>query len=136
MVLSGMGAAELRALLGHLARWLANLRRAGDARKRESVEALRDVIVASRRTAAYLRSRDHAPSVEAEQALSETWTRLAFRLRDLGVEALAKRCDVSGRHWADPTALDADFLDKADVSLTSIERLARRLLEELEPRSP
>lgn len=133
MSLSTLGAAEFRALFGHLARWLANLRRASDARKRESVEALRDVIVAVRRTAAYLRTRDEAPSLAAEQALSETWTRLAFRLRDLGLAALAKRCDVSGRHWADPSSLDADFLEKADVSLASIERLALLLLREHDP---
>jgi hypothetical protein len=132
--LSTLGAVEVRALLGHVARWLANLRRAGDARKRESVAALRDVIVAVRRTSAYLRTRGDAPSLEVEQALSETWTRLGFRLRDLGVEALAKRCDVSGRHWADPASLDADFLEKADVSLASIERLALLLLQEHDPR--
>ena len=122
---------ELRSLLTHVLRWLANLRRAGAARRRESIAALREVILVARSTQVYLRSRDGAPSVTAEQALSERWTELGFRLRDLRLGALAKRCDVSGRHWADPTALDADFLQRADVSLESMERLARRMLEDL-----
>lgn len=130
MPLVTLGAGELRALLGHVNRWLANLRRASDARRAESVAALRDVIVAARRTSAYLRMREGAASPEVEQALSETWTRLSFRLKDLGLDALAKRCDVSGRHWADPEALDPDFLEKADVGLASMERCARLLLKQ------
>ena len=46
-------------------------------------------------------------------------------LSDLGLSKLARRCEISGRYWADPSTFDAVFLDKADVGL---ERLALELL--------
>ena len=46
---------SLWALIKHLKSWLTNLRRAGDERKRQSIKALRAVIIAARNTRAYLR---------------------------------------------------------------------------------
>ena len=121
-------------LFKHLRQWLVNLDRAGKQRKRESIAALRAVTVAARATRAYLRRiADTARSDHAEEArLSEMWTGLGFKLRDLGLGALAKRCDISGRYWADPAQFDADFLDKADIGLERMEQLARQLLAEVE----
>ncbi len=123
-------------LIRHLKQWLTNLRRAGLERKQQSIKALRAVIIAARRTRTYLRKRKHETAVDhAEEArLSEIWTRLGFDLRDLGLGKLAKRCDISGRYWADPEQFDGDFLDKADIDLARMEQLARQTLAEIENR--
>jgi hypothetical protein len=120
-------------LVKHLRQWLANLARAGEQRKRESIEALRAVTVAARATRVYLRRiADTAQTDHAEEArLSEMWTGLGFKLQDLGLGALAKRCDITGRYWADPSSFDGEFLDKADVGLERMERLARQLLAQV-----
>jgi hypothetical protein len=124
---------ELRGLLGHLLRWLNNLQRAREARKRESIDALRDVILAVRRTTIYLRhvGETGRKNLKEEGELAHLWTRLGFRMEDLGLGKLAKRCDISGQHWADPARFTDQFIKQADISLTSIERLARVTLTEL-----
>lgn len=123
-------------LFKHLRQWLVNLARAGEQRQRESIEALRAVTVAARATRAYLRRlADTSKTDHAEEArLSEMWTGLGFKLQDLGLGALAKRCDITGRYWADPEGFDRDFLDKADVGLERMEQLARQLLAEINRR--
>lgn len=120
-------------LFKHLRQWLVNLDRAGERRKRESMEALRAVTLAARATRVYLRRvADTAQADHAEEArLSEMWTGLGFKLKDLGLSALAKRCDVTGRYWSDPSQFDREFLDKADVGLGRMEQIARRLIAEL-----
>ena len=122
----------LRELFRHLGAWLANLSRAGQARKRESIEALRAVVVAARHTQAYLRQlRDRKAQDHAEEArLAGMWTELGFRLGDLGLGKLAKRCDINGRYWADPDQFDAEFMQKADAGLKRMEQLARQLIAE------
>jgi hypothetical protein len=125
---------SLWTLFRHLGSWLGNLSRARQQRKRESIEALRAVVIAARHTQAYLRQlddtgrRDHA--IEAN--LAGLWTELGFRLIDLGLTKLAKRCDIRGRYWADPETLDAEFLQRADIGLERMEQLARQLLAEIE----
>ena len=120
-------------LFKHLKQWLVNLDRAGEQRKRESIEALRSVTLAARATRVYLRRlADTSRADHTEEArLAEMWTGLGFQLKDLGLGALAKRCDVTGRYWADPSQFDREFLDRADVGLERMEQLARRLLAEL-----
>ena len=122
----------LRELFGHLRSWLANLKRASDARKRESIDALRAVVLAARHTQVYLRHlrergrQDH----DTEARLAGMWTELGFRLQDLGLAKLAKRCDINGRYWADPEQFDDEFLRRADIGLQRMEQLARQLLAE------
>lgn len=129
----GLTSESLRGLLGHLLRWLANLRRAGDARKQESRRALQDVVRAVRRTQVYLRAVEAGRATVAEEAdLAERWTELGFRLEALGLTRLARRCDIRGRHGADPRAFDAEFLERADIQLDRIETLARLTLRELD----
>lgn len=125
---------SLWALIRHLKRWLVNLRRAGIERKRESIKALRGVILAARDTRAYLRKlkADARPDHAREARLSEIWTRLGFELKDLGLTGLAKRCDVSGRYWSDPSQFDAEFLERADIGLARMEQLARQTVAEIE----
>lgn len=124
----------LRELFRHLRSWLANLQRAGAERKRESIDALRAVVIAARHTQAYLRRlRQHADQDHTEEArLAGMWTELGFRLGDLKLNRLAKRCDINGRYWADPEQFDADFLRKADIGLERMEQLARQMLAEIE----
>jgi len=123
-------------LFKHLRQWLVNLNRAGAQRKRESIDALRAVVLASRATRVYLRRlADTAKADHAEEArLSGMWTGLGFKLADLGLGALAKRCDVTGRYWSNPAQFDRDFLDKADVGLERMEQLARHMVGEIERR--
>ncbi|MBY6205269.1 hypothetical protein [Halomonas denitrificans] len=124
---------DWRALLGHLVRWLSNLRRAGNARKQESKRALEDVVRTVRRTQVVLRAIDGGRAAPADEAdLAERWTELGFRLESLGLGKLAKRCEIRGRHGADPEALDAEFIARADIQLDRIEKLARLTLRELD----
>ena len=121
-------------LLKHATRWLANLRRAGETRKRESIEAVRAMMSAARETGVYLRQmqdtgkRSHA----TERELSAQWTRLGFQLADLELTKLAKRCQITGKHWSNPEHYDAEFLRKADVSVERMERLALEILNQIE----
>jgi hypothetical protein len=123
-------------LIKHLKLWLTNLRRAGNERKRESVKALRAVIIAARHTKAYVRLlNDTGKQNHGQEAkLSEMWTQLGFELRDLGLSKPAKRCDITGRYWADPGQFERDFLEKADVGLERMEQLARFMVAEIERR--
>lgn len=121
----------------HVRAWLANLSRAGVARKQESVKALRGVVTAARETAVYMRqmqdtgSRDHA----SERRLSVLWTELGFALRDLGIDRLAKRCQITGKDWSKPGHYDPDFLDKADISLDRMEQMALEILHQIQRQS-
>lgn len=121
-------------LIKHLKQWLTNLNRASNARQRQSIEALRAVVIAARHTQAYVRLlNDTVNQNHAQEAkLSEMWTELGFRLTDLGLSKLAKRCDIKGRYWADPDQFDSEFLQKADVGLERMEQLARQMLAVIE----
>jgi hypothetical protein len=127
--------ASLWQLFKHLSQWLGNLSRAKQQRQRESIEALRAVIVAARHTQAYLRQLDDTGQQDhaTEAKLASLWTELGFRLGDLGLSKLAKRCDIRGRYWANPDTLDKDFLKRADIGLERVEQMALQLLAEIEP---
>jgi hypothetical protein len=121
-------------LIKHLKQWLTNLNRASNARQRRSIEALRAVVVAARHTQAYVRRLNDTANQDHKQEakLSEMWTELGFKLTDLGLSKLAKRCDIKGRYWADPRRFDNEFLQKADVGLERMEQLARQMLAQIE----
>jgi hypothetical protein len=129
-----INSASLYALFKHGLQWLGNLRRAKRSRLEESVGALRQVITASRETAVYLRQVKETgkPDHSVERHLTVLWTQLGFTLKDLGLDKLAKRCQVTGMRWADPARFDKEFLDKADVSLERMEQLARAILAGIE----
>lgn len=120
-------------LIKHAGSWVVNLRRAGAARKGESVNALRQVILASQKTSVYIRQindtghKDH--NTEAE--LSTAWTELSFKLEDLGIDSLAQRCRMKGKHWADPNQFANEELEKADIGLEKMETLASEILSEV-----
>lgn len=117
-------------ILKHVRSWLANLDRASSERKTQSIKALRGVITASRETTVYIRQMKDtgARRHDTEAHLATLWTELGFALEDIGIHKLAKRCQVSGKHWADPDHYDQDFLAKADISLDRMEKLANEIL--------
>lgn len=120
-------------LVKHAGRWVTNLKRAGAERKQESVNALRQVILAAQRTSVYIRQlndtgeRDH----HQEMDLSVLWAELGFQLEDLKLEELAQRCRMKGTYWADPENMDADVLRKADVGLARMQELANKVLSDV-----
>jgi hypothetical protein len=117
----------------HLSRWEANLKRAKDYRKKESIYALRRVVIAARKTAVYVRQLEDTgeKSHHVEVELSILWTKLWFALDDLGTEKLAKRCRIKGIHWEHPGKMDKEYLRKADVSLVRMEQIANIVLREI-----
>ena len=124
----------LSELFKHSSRWLVNLRRAKAVRKAASVKALRKVITSSRETAVYIRQlKDNGNNREhhTERHLSMLWTELGFDLEDLGIKNLAKRCQIKGKHWSNPDHYDDEFLEKADISLDRMEKIAREVLAEI-----
>lgn len=125
-----ISSSQLWEILKHAGAWLANLGRASRERKEQSVRAVRNVITASRETAVYVRqlkeTGKHNHATEAH--LSVLWTELSFALEDIGISKLAKRCHINGKHWADPDHYDQEFLQKADVSLDRMEKLANHIL--------
>ncbi|MEQ1599472.1 MAG: hypothetical protein ABL880_08935 [Methylotenera sp.] len=125
-----LGSVSIWEILKHVRSWLANLDRASQKRKQQSTHALREVVKAARETAVYMRqvhetgSKNH----DTEARLSVLWTDLGYALQDIGIEKLAKRCQITGKHWANPSHYDDEFLKKADVSLERMEKLANEIL--------
>ncbi len=120
-------------LLKNIKSWLTNLNRASKERKEQSIKALRNVITASRETAVYIRQMNDTGnrSHETEAHLALLWTELGFALEDIGIAKLAKRCQIKGKEWADPGHYDKDFIQKADVSLDRMEKLANEILVQI-----
>jgi hypothetical protein len=124
--LSTIGMAKT--LATHVATWLRNLARARSARQQESLQAINHVIAALRMTQAYSRGlKEGHKNHSTEGEIAAQWTRLAHELERLGLMALAKKCDITGRYWADPSQLDEVFLKQAKTDLASVEKLARDL---------
>lgn len=121
-------------LTKHTASWLSNLKRSKKERKKESVKALRKVVIASRKTSIYLRKlqASKTPSIGEEGELSLLWTELGFELKDLGLNKLSERCTIKGKHWENPEKTDPQLLAKTDVSLERLELLAEQMLDEIE----
>lgn len=125
--------AALWDLIKNASRWLTNLRRANQDRQEASIDALRKVIIASRKTAVYMRQLNDTNKrhYQTEAELATLWTELSFALDDLKVNKLAKRCLINGKKWADPSSMNKAFLIKADAGLERVEQLATQLLASL-----
>jgi hypothetical protein len=123
-------AISLWELIKHSTIWLVNLKRAKHSRKQESIEALRKVITVTQKTTVYMRqlkqTKQQSHATEAELAI--LWTELGFALSDLKLHKLAKRCDINGRLWTDPSKMDSTYLEKADAGLERMLQLAKQLL--------
>ncbi|SHG93528.1 hypothetical protein [Ferrimonas marina] len=114
----------------HAASWLVNLRRAKQSRRQESIAALRQVILASRQTRIWLQQPSISP--EQQQTLATLWTELSFTLSDLGVEKLAKRCDLAGAQWQWSPNQAPEALARTQAQLAKLEGLAQALLAQLQ----
>lgn len=125
--------AALWDLIKNAISWLVNLRRASQSRQEMSIDALRKVVIAARQTAVYIRQLNDTNKrhYKTEAKLAKLWTELSFALDDLKVHALAKRCLINGKQWADPTSMSEEFLTKADVGLDRVEKLANQMLTRL-----
>ncbi|WP_088328401.1 hypothetical protein [Lacimicrobium sp. SS2-24] len=120
-------------LATHLKKWITNLRRARAQRKTQSKQALRNVIKATRETTLYLRSvrEGGQTSFERESELAILWTELSFELEDLNLIALADKCRIKGRYWADPEQSGDELQDKANIRLDDAEKQAVAILREI-----
>lgn len=126
-------AATAKEIAAHVVRWLANLGRARTSRQRESLRAVNRVTALMRKTTAYRRGHSAGrQNFDTEAILAEQWSLLGHELQELGLMSLAKRCDVMGRYWADPATLSPEFLDQADISFQSVERLAAELAAKIQ----
>lgn len=120
--------ATAKAIAGHVGRWLANLRRAGDARRQQSLRAVNAAVSLLRQTQAYARGlKAGKQDFNMESRLAGSWADLSFELAQLKLPALAKKCDLMSRFWADPAAFPPAFLADADIGFAAVERLAREL---------
>ena len=63
--------------------------------------------------------------------LTVLWTELGFALQDLGIEKLAKRCQIKGKEWSNPEDYNPGFFAKADMSLERMERMAKEILRQI-----
>ena len=126
-------AISLWELVKHTGSWVTNLKRAKDTRKKESVEALRKVVIAARQTSVYIRQlKDTGErSHQRESELSILWTELGFALEDLGISKLSKRCQIQGKEWTASEQADRKYLEKAGASLEKMELLANKVLREI-----
>ena len=121
-------ASTVKAVVTHLGQWLRNLRKAGQERQQQSLRAIDKVIPALRMTEAYARGvKAGVSNPSTEGQLAARWTELALELEALGLKSLAKKCDVTGRYWANPGQFPPGFLEQADIGLEAVERLARDL---------
>jgi hypothetical protein len=132
MIEQAASAGSLLSLGKYLLQWLNSLSRASAERKAECINALDRTIAATRETMRYCRERDRGKeSSTTEARLATMWTTLGFEFENVGIPKLAKRCDIKGRYWAAPDKFSDEWLDQADITLESVERLARQLKTEV-----
>lgn len=117
----------------HAISWVNNLRRAKLARRQQSLNALRQVVVAAQKTQIYLQHLDqHADDlIEQQLALAEQWTALSFELDDLGLGKLASRCRMRGSEWASFADAPAEQTEKLTMGLARLQRDALEILDQL-----
>lgn len=117
-----------KAVATHVLKWLTNLNRAKKERKHQSLKAVNKAVSLIRKTTAYSRGlRKGRQDFGLEAALAEDWSDLAYELTSLKLIGLAKKCDITGRYWADSTQFTHEFIMQADIGFQAIEKLARDL---------
>ena len=129
-----LSASEWLTIITHVKKWVTNLLRAKEKRKRESKDALRAIIRAAQETWLYLRDlrQGGSKSIDKEGSLSLLWTELSFKLDDIGLKSLSERCSMMGRYWADPALFDDESLNTAQDRMFNIEHIAQEGLDEIE----
>ncbi|XOV77593.1 MAG: hypothetical protein ACFHVJ_11595 [Aestuariibacter sp.] len=129
---------EWISLASHIKKWITNLKRAKTQRKNQSKKALRDVIKASQQTTIYLRMIRETgdKSLDREAELAMLWTDLSFELEDINLLALAQKCRLKGKYWADPEKITSQSTANNQLQIVSsklddVEKNASALLKEL-----
>lgn len=118
--------ATAKEIASHVVKWLVNLKRASDDRKSQSLRAVSKVVTLVRVTTAYSRGlKAGKQDFNTEAYLAGQWSELAFELTQLKLDALAKKCDLKSRYWANPEQFLPEFLADADISFDTVERVAR-----------
>ena len=128
-----LGVGEILAIISHVKKWVTNLIRANKERKEQSIDALRAVVQAARKTkiySPYLHKEDNK-SIDKKAELSALWTDLSFALVDIGLIKLSKSCNNLGSYWADPAAFEENFIETLGNRLQDIEERARKSLKEI-----
>ncbi|MBI4999117.1 MAG: hypothetical protein HZC22_19880 [Rhodocyclales bacterium] len=96
----------------------------------EAVAALTEVITASDKTQTYLQAR--AEGIERNRAtewqLAEHWSRAAFLISRVNKD-LSVRLSAKSEFWRNPDTWETDLRAHRDISLSSVTRDARRLME-------
>ncbi len=116
----------------HLKKWVTNLKRARENRKNESIEALRQVIVASRGMRIYINEwKEGVRDYPSEKQLSEEWTKLGFLVKDLGLQDLSNKCDELALKLTMIDQVGKETVEKTREALVSIEERAREILNEV-----
>lgn len=132
-----IGVSDVLVIITHIKKWVTNLLRAKEERKRESREALEAVILAVRETKIYLRDlRERgkkAKSIKTEKDLALIWTKLSFKVRSIKLEKLADSCNTLGKYWADPADFSKELLNSDVIydRLSDIENIANNSLKQL-----
>ena len=122
--------------------FVEDLRGDSTKKKKDSIEVLDNVILASNVTLAYVSEINDGLKLnqkekrDRERKISYEWKKLSRALQHLGQSKLAKICDIKGTYWAtkgkDGTSqFSRDFLDKAGTSLSNVETLAKLALKEI-----
>ncbi len=118
----------------HLKTWVTNLKRARDSRKKESIEALRQVVVSSRGMRIYINEwSEGVRHYSSEIALSEEWTKLSYLLKDLDLKDLANKCDELAVKLTKIDSTNNETVEKTREALVNIEDRAKEILDEVEP---
>lgn len=122
---------ELWPVIINLKKWIANLKRAKDARKKESIDALRQLILTVRTTNVYIKTiPSNKRNYEKENELSMEWTKLGFELKDLGIEKASKKCEEYGKYWSRVMLLDELTINKIQDGMTVLELEANLIINE------
>lgn len=96
----------------------------------EAIAALTEVISASEKTQTYLQARAEGEkrNRETEWQLAEQWSRAAFLISRINKD-LSVRLNAKSEFWRNPDTWETDLRAHKDISLSSVTRDARRLME-------
>lgn len=111
--------------------WLKSLDSTSEKKRKDSVDALRSVVLAIRETSNYLNSKDTNNYI-IEKKLSNSWTELSFKLKDLDMSMLAKKCFLKGKYWSNPEDYNSKNISQSVISLDMMEHLATKQLKAIE----
>ena len=120
--------------LSQLRAVLASFANTRGERKRQADEVTRLVLTACNETQAYLADLRDDPNKrdrKRERKLSGDWQEAGIAMRGLGDEGekVGNRFFEKAKFWSDPTGWTQEDVDRANISLQSIEEDSKKLLK-------